>query len=56
MPYPISLAIDLTAIPQATGFATAVAGEDWHFQAWYRDASPSGPTSNFTDGVRASWQ
>jgi hypothetical protein len=46
----ISLAIDLTRMPQPAGSVAAQAGETWNFQAWHRDANPT-PTSNFTDAV-----
>ncbi len=47
----IALAVDLALTPQPMG-ATAVApGETWSFQAWFRDSSPSGATSNFTNGL-----
>ncbi len=46
-----SLQVDLTQIPQPNGFVSAIAGETWNYQAWYRDSSPSGATSNFTDGL-----
>ncbi|MFT7074394.1 MAG: hypothetical protein ACJA0P_000393 [Planctomycetota bacterium] len=52
----ISLAIDLTRIPQPNGFVPVVAGETWNFQAWFRDTDSSGsPTSNFTDGLAVSF-
>ena len=47
----ISLPINLTQVPQPTGFVSVSAGDTWNFQAWYRDSSPTGPTSNFTDGL-----
>ncbi len=47
----IVLPIDLMQIPTPTGFTAAMAGDTWNFQAWYRDTSPAGLTSNFTDGV-----
>ncbi len=47
----ISLALDLTQMPQPTGPVMATAGETWNFQAWYRDATGGTPTSNFTDGL-----
>lgn len=47
--------VDLTALPQPLGVVSVVAGETWHFQAWYRDLNP-GPASNFTSGVSASFQ
>ena len=48
----IDLTIDLTAIPQRVGFEATVAGDQWNFQLWHRDSSPSGPTSNFTNGLQ----
>ncbi len=46
-----SLALDLTQTPQPTGFVSVLPGQTWNYQAWYRDAGVSGPTSNFTDGL-----
>ncbi|MEM1452257.1 MAG: hypothetical protein AAF957_07080 [Planctomycetota bacterium] len=46
-----SLPIDLTMIPQTNGFVAVQPNETWRFQAWHRDASPAGPTSNFTVGL-----
>lgn len=46
-----SLMIDLTSIPQPTGSVPAAAGDTWNFQTWYRDSSPMGPGSNFTNGL-----
>ncbi|MEM9380530.1 MAG: hypothetical protein AAGB93_11325 [Planctomycetota bacterium] len=46
-----SLTIDLTQVPTPNGLVPVVAGETWNFQGWHRDSSPSGPTSNFTDGL-----
>jgi hypothetical protein len=34
----------------------ASAGETWHFQLWFRDGSPSGPTSNFSTAVEATFE
>ncbi|MFT5732347.1 MAG: hypothetical protein ACJA2W_003241 [Planctomycetota bacterium] len=51
----ISLPIDLTQVPQPMGFVSVSAGETWNFQAWYRDSSPTGPTSNFTDGLEITF-
>lgn len=45
-----TLDVDLTSLPSSPP-ASAVTGETWSFQAWFRDANP-GATSNFTDGVR----
>ncbi|MEM8709718.1 MAG: hypothetical protein AAGG01_02100, partial [Planctomycetota bacterium] len=50
-----AIPVDLTAVPQPNGPVAAVAGDRWYFQAWYRDSSPAGPTSNFTNGVRVSF-
>lgn len=47
----ISLAIDLTAVPQPTGFVAVAPGETWNFQAWTRDSVGGTSTSNFTDGL-----
>ncbi|MEM8709717.1 MAG: hypothetical protein AAGG01_02095 [Planctomycetota bacterium] len=47
-----SLQIDLTMVPQPMGPVAAVAGDTWNFQTWYRDSSPAGPTSNFTNGLQ----
>ena len=51
-----SLTLDLGAIPQPTGSVAAVAGESWSFQAWHRDTAIFFATSNFTDGVRLTFQ
>ncbi len=51
----VSLAIDLTQVPQPTGFVSVQAGEQWNFQGWFRDSNSSGPTSNFTDGVSVTF-
>ncbi len=52
----ISLVLDLTQIPQPTGFVTAISGDTWNFQAWYRDAVGGSATSNFTDGLSVTFQ
>ncbi|MEM9380875.1 MAG: hypothetical protein AAGB93_13060 [Planctomycetota bacterium] len=46
----VSLAIDVTSLPQPTGSVAAVVGETWRFQAWFRDANPN-VTSNFSDAI-----
>lgn len=51
-----ALDLDLTAIPQPLGFVAAQPGSTWFFQAWHRDTSPAGPTSNFTDGLQVTFQ
>ncbi|MEM9382220.1 MAG: VCBS repeat-containing protein [Planctomycetota bacterium] len=45
------LELDLTAVPQPSGFVAVLPGQTWRFQAWYRDAIGGTPTSNFTDGL-----
>jgi len=52
----ISLALDLTQIPQPTGFVSVAAGDTWNFQCWYRDAVGGVATSNFTDGLSVDFQ
>lgn len=51
-----SIPIDLTAVTQPTGPAGTSTGDTWNFQAWFRDSSPAGPTSNFTDGLSIQLQ
>lgn len=51
-----SLAINNGAIPQPTGLVAATVGESWSFQAWHRDQVIGVPTSNFTDGVRITFE
>ncbi|MEM9378774.1 MAG: hypothetical protein AAGB93_02415 [Planctomycetota bacterium] len=46
-----SLTLDPENIAQANGTVSALPGETWYFQAWFRDGSPSGPTSNLSNGV-----
>lgn len=53
----ISLALDLTMVPQPNGSVAVIAGETWNFQAWMRDISATGnPTSNFSDGLQIVFQ
>lgn len=47
----IILPLDLTNIPQPLGFEGTSAGDTWNFQVWFRDSSPAGPSSNFTQGL-----
>ncbi|MEZ6015456.1 MAG: zinc metalloprotease [Planctomycetota bacterium] len=51
----ISVSVDVTAIPHPTGNVTAMAGERWNFQLWYRDMNP-GSTSNFSNGYSVVFQ
>lgn len=46
---------DLSALPQPLGPAAVQPGETWYFQCWHRDQSPTGPTSNFTASLAASF-
>ena len=46
-----SLSANLTMIPTPTGPVAAAMGDTYNFQTWFRDSSPSGPTSNFTNGL-----
>ena len=48
----ISLALDLTALPQPLGFVSVQSGETWNFQTWFRDSSMGMATSNFSDGLQ----
>jgi len=45
-----ALAVDLTLIPQGSGFASVMSGDVWNYQAWHRDQVGLG--SNFTDGLQ----
>ncbi len=47
----IDVIVDLAALPQPSGPVAAAPGEHWYFQLWMRDVAPSGPTSNFSNGV-----
>lgn len=52
----VELQIDLTAIPQPNGAVSATAGETWRFQLWHRDTNASGTTSNFSRGLRLTFE
>ncbi|MEM6570371.1 MAG: hypothetical protein AAF957_18315, partial [Planctomycetota bacterium] len=45
------LFIDPGSIPQPNGTTSAVVGETWYFQAWFRDAMGGTPVSNLSNGV-----
>ena len=52
-----TLPIDLTQVPQPNGFVTAVAGDTWNFEVWYRDVTPQGTASSeFTTGLEITFQ
>lgn len=50
------LAIDLNTIPTPFGPTTVLAGETWHFQAWFRDNIFGIQTANFTDAVAITFE
>lgn len=50
----ISAMIDITAIP-ANPTVSAVPGDTWNFQLWYRDLNP-GPVSNFSKALSLSFR
>ncbi len=47
----LSIAVDLTALPQPMGPVAPTTGSLWFFQLWYRDTQGGAPTSNFTDAL-----
>ncbi len=51
----MSLTLDLNDLPTAHGIRAIVAGETWHFQAWFRDMNPT-QTSNFTDAMSVQFE
>lgn len=48
--------LDLERTPTPTGLVGISVGETWTFQAWSRDTSPSGGTSNFTTGIAVTFR
>jgi len=42
----------LSALPTPTGAVSALPGDTWNFQAWFRDNLNGTTTSNFTDAVQ----
>jgi hypothetical protein len=50
-----SLAADLTMVPSPTGPFAVMPGMTLNFQAWYRDTSAMGATSNFTNGLEITF-
>lgn len=45
------LSLDPQNIAQPAGTVPASVGETWYFQAWFRDGSPAGPTSNLSNAI-----
>ncbi|QDV09269.1 hypothetical protein Poly30_48260 [Planctomycetes bacterium Poly30] len=43
--------LDLRVIPQPTGTVSAMAGETWYMQSWFRDSIAGAATSNFSMAV-----
>ena len=50
----MNLPLDLTGLSQPTGPTSAVSGETWHFQCWYRDSIFGLPVSNFSLPVQVT--
>ncbi len=50
-----SLAVDVRNLPTLHGRTSAMAGEEWYFQGWYRDHNPYA-TSNFTNSIQIVFQ
>ncbi|MEZ6015916.1 MAG: hypothetical protein R3F49_12430 [Planctomycetota bacterium] len=51
-----TLWIDTASMPSPMGSVAIQPGETWSFQAWHRDTTMSGPTSNFTQGLAIQFQ
>lgn len=47
----VDLRVNLLALPRPNGSVPALAGQRWHFQAWYRDRVGGQPASNFSDAA-----
>ena len=50
----VSLALDLSSVPQPQGPVAVQSGETWHYQAWYRQMTTGPPANHFT-GATAVW-
>ncbi|QDV05055.1 hypothetical protein Poly30_05500 [Planctomycetes bacterium Poly30] len=50
-----ALTLDLNQMPTPTGLVSAMAGQTWNFQSWFRDSVAGQATSNFTDAVSLSF-
>ncbi|MFT5733408.1 MAG: hypothetical protein ACJA2W_001799 [Planctomycetota bacterium] len=46
----VNFVLDLMSFPSPTGNVAVMPSDDWFFQFWHRDTSPTGPTSNFSSG------
>ncbi|MEM8711920.1 MAG: hypothetical protein AAGG01_13290 [Planctomycetota bacterium] len=48
--------INIHQMPVPPTFMARIrSNETWYFQAWFRDSSPAGPTSNFTSGIEITF-
>ena len=52
----VRLPIDLTQQPTPTGLVTVQSGQQWYYQAWFRDITPTGPASNFSEACSVTYQ
>ena len=50
-----STTVDPTNIPSPTGFVSAMPGDTWHFQFWYRDPAGGGSGFNFSNGLQTEF-
>jgi len=51
-----SMPVNLGALPQGSALVSAVAGQTWNFQCWFRDTIGGVPTSNFSNGLSTTAQ
>ncbi|MEL6716300.1 MAG: hypothetical protein AAFP86_21145, partial [Planctomycetota bacterium] len=47
----LTLTVDLTQIPRPSSVVSAMAGDTWNFQGWFRDTNAMGASSNFSNGL-----
>ena len=52
----MQLDLDLTSLPQPNGAESAIAGQSWYFQAWFRDVVGGQSTSNFSSAAALFWE
>lgn len=50
------LPLGTAALPTPSGLVSPTVGQTWYLQAWIRDTSPQGTTTNFTDALAVTWQ
>ncbi|MGK0483533.1 MAG: hypothetical protein ACJAQ3_003516 [Planctomycetota bacterium] len=51
----VNLAIDLASMPAPTSSYAVMPGDTVNFQFWHRDSSPTGATSNFSQGLEVQF-